>query len=175
MNQGLKTPKIFSLKQARKLQATLEGCNPKLWLNHSLTGVKCRATGVAKKKTTRQGISTPMKFSNHFQRNSSKIHVQAIQGLKNSHERKLFRNQFENIQTGFEQRGILNDMVLLWRTVGYRMMNGGFWWTIDSWDIVLLQIYLLPKRIFSQSRSGLAHCCTLYICVIRAQKSKWQL
>ena len=40
------------MQQARKLQATLEGCNPKLWitysLTHSLTGVKCRATGVAK-------------------------------------------------------------------------------------------------------------------------------
>ena len=33
-------PKNFektALKQARKLQATLEGCNPKLWLAHSLT------------------------------------------------------------------------------------------------------------------------------------------
>ena len=36
-------------KQARKLQATLEGCNPKLWITYSLTGVKCRATSVAKK------------------------------------------------------------------------------------------------------------------------------
>ena len=36
-------------KQARKLQATLEGCNPKLCLaTDSLTGVKCRATSVAK-------------------------------------------------------------------------------------------------------------------------------
>ena len=42
-------PLIFLLKQARKLQATLEDCNPKLWLAHSLTGVKCRATSVAKK------------------------------------------------------------------------------------------------------------------------------
>ena len=41
-------------KQARKLQATLEGCNPKLWitdwLTDSLTGVKCRATSVAKNR-----------------------------------------------------------------------------------------------------------------------------
>ena len=34
-------------KQARKLQATLEGCNPKIWITHSLTAVKCRATSVA--------------------------------------------------------------------------------------------------------------------------------
>ena len=27
----------FHFKQARKLQATLEGCNPKLWLTRSLT------------------------------------------------------------------------------------------------------------------------------------------
>ena len=48
--------KVLSLfmyrEQARKLQATLEGCNPKLWitdwLTDSLTGVKCRATSVAK-------------------------------------------------------------------------------------------------------------------------------
>ena len=37
-------------KQARKLQATPEGCNPKLCpATHSLTGVECRATSVAKK------------------------------------------------------------------------------------------------------------------------------
>ena len=37
------------LKQARKLQATLEGCNPKLCpATDSLTGVRCRATSVAK-------------------------------------------------------------------------------------------------------------------------------
>ena len=37
-------------EQARKLQATLEGCNSKLFpLTGSLTGVKCRATSVAKK------------------------------------------------------------------------------------------------------------------------------
>ena len=36
-------------KQARKLQATLEGCNPELRLTRLLTGVKCRATSVAKK------------------------------------------------------------------------------------------------------------------------------
>ena len=38
-------------KQARKLQATLEDANPKLWLTYSLTdgGVRCRATSVAKK------------------------------------------------------------------------------------------------------------------------------
>ena len=39
------------LEQARKLQATLEGRQPKLWLTHwlthSLTGVRCRATSVA--------------------------------------------------------------------------------------------------------------------------------
>ena len=39
---------FFATKQARKLQATLEGCNPKLSLTDSLTGVKCRATSVAK-------------------------------------------------------------------------------------------------------------------------------
>ena len=63
-NTGIKSMKIFQnllcpkfhlqndKQQARKLQATLEGCNPKLWLTrllvHSLTGVKCRATSVAK-------------------------------------------------------------------------------------------------------------------------------
>ena len=40
-------------EQARRLQATLEGRQPKLWLTHSLThsltGVKCRVTSVAKK------------------------------------------------------------------------------------------------------------------------------
>ena len=37
-------------KQARKLQATLDGCNPKLRPpTDLLTGVKCRATSVAKK------------------------------------------------------------------------------------------------------------------------------
>ena len=41
----------FQKKQARKLQATLEGCNPKLCpLTGSLTGVECRATSVAKNK-----------------------------------------------------------------------------------------------------------------------------
>ena len=36
-------------EQARKLQATLEGCNPKLRpLTDLLTGVKCRVTSVAK-------------------------------------------------------------------------------------------------------------------------------
>ena len=39
----------FTSKQARKLQATLEGCNPKLSLARLRTGVKCRATSVAKK------------------------------------------------------------------------------------------------------------------------------
>ena len=39
------------MKQARKLQATLDGCNPKLCpLTDSLTGVKCIATSVAKKR-----------------------------------------------------------------------------------------------------------------------------
>ena len=45
-------PVQLRVKQARKLQGTLEGCNPKLWitdwLTDSLTGVKCRATSVAK-------------------------------------------------------------------------------------------------------------------------------
>ena len=39
----------MKMKQARKLQATLDGCNPKLRpLTDWLTGVKCRATSVAK-------------------------------------------------------------------------------------------------------------------------------
>ena len=39
----------FVSKQACKLQATLDGCNPKLRPpTDSLTGVKCRATSVAK-------------------------------------------------------------------------------------------------------------------------------
>ena len=42
-------------KQARKLQATLDGCNPKLRpLTDLLTGVKCRATSVAKKDILRR-------------------------------------------------------------------------------------------------------------------------
>ena len=40
-------------KQARKLQATLEVCNPKLSLTDLLTGVKCRATSVAKKSVSK--------------------------------------------------------------------------------------------------------------------------
>ena len=37
-------------KQARKLQATLDGCKPKLRPpTDLLTGMKCRATSVAKK------------------------------------------------------------------------------------------------------------------------------
>ena len=43
-------------QKARKLQATLEGCNPKLRLTHSLTRVKCRATSVAKKLKSRHGL-----------------------------------------------------------------------------------------------------------------------
>ena len=39
-------------EQARKLQATLEGCNPKLSLARLRTGVKCRATSVAKNPST---------------------------------------------------------------------------------------------------------------------------
>ena len=46
----------FRNKQARKLQATLEVCNPKLCpLTDSLTGVKCRATSVAKNPGGKQG------------------------------------------------------------------------------------------------------------------------
>ena len=42
--------KVIEIQQARKLQATLEGCNPKLRpLTDLLTVVKCRATSVAKK------------------------------------------------------------------------------------------------------------------------------
>ena len=42
-------------KQARKLQATLEGCNPKLCpATHSLTGVECRATSIAKNSANHQ-------------------------------------------------------------------------------------------------------------------------
>ena len=38
------------MKQARKLQATLDGCNPKLRPpTDFLTGVKCRATSVTEK------------------------------------------------------------------------------------------------------------------------------
>ena len=38
-------------KQARKLQATLDGCKPKLRPpTDLLTGMKCRATSVAKNK-----------------------------------------------------------------------------------------------------------------------------
>ena len=40
---------LYQQQQARKLQATLEGCNPKLRLTDLLTGVKCRAISVAKK------------------------------------------------------------------------------------------------------------------------------
>ena len=42
-------PKTYHNQQARKLQATLKGCNPKLCPpSVLLTGVKCRATSVAK-------------------------------------------------------------------------------------------------------------------------------
>ena len=50
------TPGVRSMgpglsKQARKLQATLDGCNPKLRPpTDLLTGVKCRATSVAKNR-----------------------------------------------------------------------------------------------------------------------------
>ena len=45
------TEQLLVSKQARKLLATLEGCNPKLCpATRSLTGVKCRATSVAKNK-----------------------------------------------------------------------------------------------------------------------------
>ena len=46
---GYKFVLSFYNQQARKLQATLEGCNPKLCpATRSLTRVKCRATSVAK-------------------------------------------------------------------------------------------------------------------------------
>ena len=48
---------LFSItqKQARKLQATLDGCKPKLRPpTDLLTGMKCRATRVAKKHIKKQ-------------------------------------------------------------------------------------------------------------------------
>ena len=47
LSQNVATNLTFPSEQACKLQATLEDCNPKLRLTHSLTGVKCRATRVA--------------------------------------------------------------------------------------------------------------------------------
>ena len=47
-----KFDELDEFKQARKLQATLEDCNLKLCLaTDSLTGLKCRATSLAKNAT----------------------------------------------------------------------------------------------------------------------------